>query len=294
MANEIKFEMGQIDPRRWYFDHHGEISHSHAFVAKMSSVQLLEALMASGKSITEFQVDLNHTGHLDDFVLHAIQPAEEDGKLRSLYAWACQVSCIDSLGPVAYRFLQKGIVDLVNTVYQCYQTEISRLAEEAGVDRWKLPLDQKILASKKAGMLLVESLEDDNYQPQETWQPPEGTWRLDDFNNRKYAVIKVLDSSFNPIRASAKMFELHPDATVMVAYKKDESGRLFYSICARSAYHADLSAAWNKLTAADKIPKGCSWGGHSGVGGSARKSGDFVGGSCLTPEEVVKIIDDSL
>ncbi len=288
MNRNIEFETGKINPRGNAFDHHSEITHSNAFIAKMASVQLLEKLIITGETLRDdySEVNLNHCGHMDDIVLHAIVPAQKAGKLRNLYAFASRVSALDSLGPSAYKLLQDRDRELVEKVYETFQRLVGIIAEERKVDRWKVELDDRISCSMAAGAELVENLNVDEYSDPVAWEPPEesigtickrdGIW-----------IIEITDSSANPLRASASFYR--DGCMIMIAYHYHEDiERYTYAIAARSPYDADLSGLWGELNQIEK--SGGQWGGHAGAGGSPRKSGDFEGGSTITPEEVLELL----
>lgn len=283
---KIEFELGVIDPRRNRFDHHGGVNDSNAFVLKMSSVQMIEAVIIKNLDVEGLDVEVNHVGHLDDMVMHSISPACRAGKLRTLYAFACRVSALDSLGPTAYALLNRADVDLVSSVYQTYQEAVSQAAEENGVERWKLPLEEKIKCSKKAGIFLVSQLEVDDYEKKKPDAPEEGTYRVEREDNEIW-LVKTLGEKFNPIRFSAHFYKM--GCRIVVGYKvnNDDPKKYDYSICARSAYDADLIPLWDELR---KIENG--WGGHSGAGGSPRKDPKkgSEGGSSIDPDKLYEIL----
>lgn len=281
----IRFETGIIDPRNGHFDHHGQIAHSDAFIAKMASVQLIESLIIKDEigSFSTDTVELNHVGHLDDMVLHAIPSARDNGKVRSLYAFACRVSALDSLGPAANRLLQDDDRKIVNEIYDTFQNKVSEISAELGIDRFKIDLQDRVSASRLAGERLVELLASDSYTEPEVWVPNPEQYTMLKFED-DVAVIRIEDSSCNPLRASAYFYA--QGVKVLIAFRSDEDLHT-YTVCARSAYDVDLTPLWNKLTEleqtlADPIPEGSAWGGHSGAGGSPRGSTpEYKGGSKL-------------
>jgi hypothetical protein len=287
----INFETGKIDPRCGHFDHHGPIGHSNAFVCKMASVQLIESLVLNGEldNFAYDQVELNHCGHLDDICLHAIVPARDSGKLRSLYAFASRVSALDSLGPAAYTLMDDATTDLANKIYERYQELVGKFAEEAGCQRWQVPLDDQITASMEAGRLLAQNLPVDAYTPKPAWVPPEGSWHFDCLDRGILAI--EAGEGCNPLRASSFFFREYPEARVLLAYRYNSEAKTFtYTACTRSAYSADLGGCWEELSEMETSVD-AKWGGHSGAGGSPRKNGVWNGGSSLLPSQVLDIIN---
>jgi len=287
--NEIRFEMGNIDPRNWAFDHHGEILHRDAFISKMASVQLLEALIVTD-SINKFSIEtvmINHTGHMDDLVLFAIEPARSMGKIISLYQFAATVSVIDSLGPIGYKLIGSEYQMIVDIVYDTYQKEVEEIAKIMNCKNHELKIEDKIPAAKKAGNLLARILSRLEYKDPEIWVPEDNSYVR--INHEDLAEIKVLNSKLNPLRASS--YFMSTGARIMVAYSHfQETGRYGYSICIRSSYDGDLVPLWDELNKIE--PDGRKWGGHSGVGGSPRKTDEDLGGSCIRPDQVIKLIKD--
>lgn len=283
----IKFEMNIIDPRANCFDHHGDISHSNAFVAKMSSLQLLEKMLCTGdmELISREKVKLDHVGHMDDIILHAIQPAIDAGKVRNLYSFACRISVLDSLGPIGYNCLMDVDRNIVNEAYETFQAEISRVAKKLEIDRYKVELGDKIIASMIAAEVIVNNLQVDNYTPP-TIDPPDqkkyDMERIDDIFH-----MRINDSSCNPFVSSAYFYK--QGCRILVASTYHEESEVWtYAILARSSYEVDLTNLWSILT--EYEGNGKTWGGHAGAGGSPRKNGDFKGGSIIPPEQVLSLV----
>ena len=291
---KVKFEMGNINPRGLEFDHHGDVRHRDAFIAKMASVQLLEWLLMTGTNPEALELEMNHVGHLDDMVAHAIAPAGRAGKLRSLYRFATTVSILDSCGPSGYKLIQRADKAIVDTVYARYHEAWSALAEKAGVQKWNVPLADKIRASKAAGELLVSLLPEDDYEEAIPWVPEDGTYRI---AGEKDGVVLVegLSDKFNPLRASA--FFYGQGYKAVVGFKKHATAlwEFDYEACVRSNYDADLSGLWPRLATEEKIPAGeRNWGGHAGAGGSPRKNEKtgFEGGSVRQPEDILALVSE--
>ena len=275
--------MGTRDNRNLKFDHH-ESNGGHNL--KMASVQLIEYLICTD-SIADFNYDnieLNHVGHLDDMVLFAIKEAYENNKLRNLYKFACMVSSLDSMGPIAYKLINDKDKDMINLVYETYQNTISEIAANKNIDRWKLELVDKISASKYAARILVDRLDFDDYNEMEYKVPDETHYNIQDLND--IAIIETIDSKFNPMIYSGYFYKNHK---LIIGFKKnpDDENKFDYSIMMRSVFDGDLTPLWNHLKAIEP-----GWGGHSGAGGSPRKNGDIPGGSGFPPYSILKKIDD--
>ncbi len=282
----VEFELGTIDPREWKFDHHQAINESNAFIAKMASVQLIEALIIKGE-IEEFSIDnvkLNHVGHLDDFVLHAIPYAQAARKLRGLYSFACRISALDSLGPGAYQLIENKDREIVNNIYSKFQEEVKIIANNKNVERWDLSTEDKTPASKMAGKLLIDSINVDKYTKPEIWVPEKEHYNIITKRDDNIWLIKIIDSTLSPLRASAYFYS--QGCKVLVAYSfRTRIDRWSYSICSRSAYDFDLSPLWDKLNKIETAPG--KWGGHSGAGGSPRQNNNFDGGSNIEPKIIL-------
>jgi len=289
-----KFEMGIIDPRNNEFDHHSAIAPENAFIAKMASVQLIESLIIKD-SIKDFKlenVEYNHLGHLDDFILFSIAYAHNRKKLRNLYAFACRISALDSLGPCAYKLLNDSDRDIVGKAYEAFQKEVTIISKKHGIDRWKLSTDQKINAAYMASHVIVNSLDVDDYTEPEAWVPDENHYSIEEKHDGLWA-IEVLDSAMNPLRASSYFY--NHGCKIMIAYTyHEETGRWGYAISSRSAYDYDLSWLWGELNLIDPVAHESDnkWGGHSGAGGAPRKNGDFEGGSELAPSIIFEMIKE--
>ena len=281
--NKIFFEMGQRDNRNLKFDHH-EANGGHNL--KMASVQLIEYLICTD-SIDKFNyndVELNHVGHLDDFVLFAIKEACEYGKLRNLYKFACMVSSLDSMGPIAYKLINDKDRDLINLVYETYQNKVSEIATNKNIDRRNLELVDKIEASKYAARILVDRLESDQYNEMEHKVPRDECYEIQDLD--EVAIIETVDPTFNPMIYSGYFYKKFK---LIIGFKKnpDDENKFDYSIMMRSVFDGDLSPLWNELKAIEP-----GWGGHAGAGGSPRKNGDVPGGSGFPPYTILKMIHD--
>lgn len=286
----VNFETGNIDPRNGNFDHHSAVEHKDAFIVKMASVQLIEWLVMTGQNMEEIEIDLNHTGHLDDMVAHAIQPAITAGKLRSLYAFASTISVLDSCGPSGYALIQKPAQDVVNNIYGHYHKILGEIAEKERCSKFELSLDRRIEASQAAGKMLIDLLEVDNYEEATPWQPEEGTFQI--ISDEEVILVQGLDESFNPLRASSWFYSQGKKA--VVGFRTREDGKYDYDVCVRSNYDADLTPIWPKLAEEEtQVPAGeRNWGGHAGAGGSPRRNDKtgFAGGSERKPDEVHTLV----
>lgn len=293
----IHFETGTIDPRNGCFDHHGAVEHKNNFICKMASVQLIEYLIIT-EQLGDFdpgQVKLNHVGHLDDFVMHAIKPAVESWKIRTLYALACRLSSIDTLGPTAYKLLNEPTSNIARNAYDFYQQHVRAKAKLAECPVWELPLADKRESSRLTGEFIVSELASDVYEEREIETPDLNTYRV---NHRSGDVWSVegLGNGFNVLRYAPYFY--NQGCVVLIGWfkkgKVEAQGidRYAYSISAKSAYHADLSSLWDILSHMEAdYPSGVRlWGGHSGAGGSPRKQGNFVGGSIWTPMELLETV----
>lgn len=293
MTNTINFEMGIIDPKNNSFDHHGDVSHSNGFIVKMASVQLLEALIIKDDldSFSHKNVKLNHVGHLDDFVMFAIEACRDEKKIRNLYAFASRISSLDSLGPSAYKLLNDLDKELVDKIYTFYQDFISKIAIQKDVERYKLELEDKIPASIETGIYLSTLIQPDVYTAPVIWEPPKDSYEIVDISDDIFN-IDVLKSECNPLRASAFFMKLGCKILVASSWREDDSVWT-YSICARSAYDFDLTPLWDILSSLE-LSIFAKWGGHSGAGGSPRKNEHCFGGSTVSPGEVIKVIKENI
>ena len=291
----IKFEMGIIDPRNQAFDHHGAIAHGDAFVAKMAAVQMLEWLMMTGQDPQELEIQVNHCGHMDDIVAHAVAPAAEAGKIRSLYRFAVVVSVVDSCGPSGYMLLQRDDKALVDASYGRYHEVLGEIADKLGVPKWQVPLEKQIEASKAAAAVLVAGLEVDDYEPAIPTAPAKGSYEVVARDEGVF-LVRITDANgCNGIRHSA--FFYAEGACAVVAYFDRGENRHEYSACVRSNYDGDLSGVWPQLAAQEEVPDGCrNWGGHSGAGGSPfpNEKAGFPGGSTQSPEDVYELVKSAL
>lgn len=287
----IFFEMGVIDPRGNSFDHHDVISHNNAFIAKMSSVQLLEKIMVTGCDFDISSVTLNHVGHLDDMVLHAIEFCIEENKLRSLYAFAARISALDSLGPAAYKCLQDSDRDLVKKVYDTFQDNVAIAAAEADVDGWSLPLEIRVECSKKAGRVLCDNLSIDEYTEPEPWIPNPDDYSLEKLEGGIF-VMETHSSKCNPLRASGYFY--NQGCKILIGYTPHTADkRMTVSVCGRSSYDVDLTPLWAALTRLEESDL-AEWGGHSGAGGSPRKSDTWDGGTTLSIEKIITVVEECI
>lgn len=291
---QVKFEMGNVNPRGLEFDHHGTVAHKDAFVAKMASVQYLEWLLMTDNKSDNVALDMNHTGHLDDFVVNAVAFAEKENKLRNLYKFACVVSVLDSCGPSGYKLIQKKEKGIIDTVYGKYHETLDQMAKEKGVEKWNLPLTDKIEASKVAGASLVSFLEVDDYEDAKPWIPEEGTYIITAEKNG-VVLVEGISEKFNPLRASAYFYAKGYKAVVGFKKHAKIEGMFDYEACVRSNYDADLSELWPRLASEEEIPAGeRNWGGHAGAGGSPRKNDKtgFLGGSTKLPEYILDLASE--
>lgn len=290
-TNSIKFELGVVNPRISAFDHHGPVAHADNFIVKMSAVQLLEAVVMRGINPAELEIEVNHTGHLDDICAFAIVPAAAAGKLRALYAFACVVSVLDSCGPSGYLLIQKKIKVVVDSVYAEYHRLVGAAAKVAGCQKWQLPIEKQIEASKAAGTILVSLLPEDDYEASVPDEPPADSYEIVSKEGDIWLVRVVDANRCNTIRFSGWFYAA--GARVVVGYFEQAEGRWDYSISIRSPYDGDLSGVWPQLATREEIPVGCrNWGGHSGAGGSPMRNekAAFPGGSVRTPNEVYDLV----
>ncbi|MCK5601075.1 hypothetical protein KAR91_04345, partial [Candidatus Pacearchaeota archaeon] len=244
MKKVLSFENGEIDPRALKFDHHGDVSHRDSFICKMASVQVIEMLISTHQSIANFEIDLNHLGHIDDICLNAIGYAEEQGKIRSLYKFALLCSSVDSMGTIAYQFLENDIQDTIHRVYGIYQSEVDNMIDKLKIERWALEMEQRLECIMEASRQLVAWLDEDDYDPPTIWEPSFTTYKVGELTNG-ILMVEVIETKFNSLRASQFMFEKY-GGDVMLAHRKI-NGRYKYDICASMLYKTDLSELWGLL-----------------------------------------------
>jgi hypothetical protein len=286
----VRFEMGVIDPRNLCFDHHGTIEHSNAFIGKMAAVQFLEYVIMTDQNPDAFEFELNHCGHLDDFVLHAAGLAKAEGKLRSLYQFAAITSVLDSCGPSGYKCITSYYTKLVNLVYEHYHEILGGIAKDRGVSKWELPLEYQIDASCSAARMLVDELGVDSVDEKEIEKPDADSYKIVKHESG-ITLVEGLNGIFNPLQYSGYFYST--GTKVLVSYTKLENENILYTACLRCNYDGDLSGLWEKLSNIDPIcSEKNSWGGHAGAGGSPRgvKEDNVPSGSQLDPEQVYSIV----
>ena len=275
-ARKISFEMGNINLRNGEFDHHSEISHSQAFIAKMASIQLLEWMFAN--RCYKIALEVNHAGHLDDIVAFSAEGAYRQGKFKSLYKFACQVSVLDSCGPLFKGLLSPEINNIIEKVYTVFQAEKKNFCKELGCKSWELPLEKQVECSKRASLALLTSLEQD--KPEEEKEKEEKVPPVEKYSLKKngdIAIIELIADGFNPF-VYAEYF--YKKFNYIIYYSKLSDNRYKYTILCKTPYHGDLTPLWEIL---NKIEPG--WGGHSGAGGSPRDKG-----SDISPSEIMKLL----
>jgi len=292
---KYKFEMGTCDPRNNQFDHHGACSASNSFVMKMASVQLIEKLIMCDE-LEEFRLDdveYNHLGHIDDIIMAAIPFAWRNSRIRNLYKFACTVSCVDSLGPLAKERLLVGRdFDTLTLVQEKYQEVVEDVRSKNNpdnlpYDEWfKIPLkmEQKWKACKRAADVLMSKISRDDLTSPVEIEEPEQCKIIKEENG-----IFLIEGYANPYLTSP--YFLKQGASVVIFYREHTSfeGRYVYHIFAQSAYHADLSALWPQLQRKEIVPekfKKESWGGNAGAGGSPR-----ICGSQYKPRMIMHYVD---
>jgi hypothetical protein len=283
----INFEMGVIDPRKKEFDHHGKIEHSNAFIAKMSSVQVIEWAF-----INDFPIiapTINHVGHLDDFILFAINDAVKQNKIRNLYKFALQASGIDSCGPCLRGLLDTEVLDLIDKTYSFFQSKKAEVIKNLGIKSYKFNkhLMEATLCSKKTAKFILDFIPEDNEKkPEKLKIPNKKDYNLIKVKGESIAIIEILSDNFNPFIYAPFFYQNYKYLvffTMMSRYKD-----YTYTILCKSPYSGNLAPLWEILNE-EEVEAGGSegWGGHTGAGGSPRQFG-----SLLLPQTIVDCLLD--
>ena len=295
---KYQFETGICDPRNNHFDHHGECSASNSFVLKMASVQLIDKLIMTDE-IENFSLDdveYNHLGHIDDIIMAAVPFAWRNSRIRNLYKFACTVSAVDSLGPVAKEKLLTGRdFDTLTLVQERYQEVVDDVRSKNNPDNlppeewFKIPLkmNQKWKACRRAADILMSKISRDDLAAPVEVEKPETCNIIKDDNG-----IFLIEGYSNPYLTSP--YFMKQGASVVIFFREHTNfdGRFVYHIFAQSAYHADLSKLWGELQRKEILPEKFSderWGGNAGAGGSPR-----VCGSNYKPEMVYHYVEHIL
>ena len=258
----IQFEMGSIDVRDRQFDHHSDVPHSQAFIAKMASVQLIEWYVMTGQEPEALRdIEFNHFGHIDDLVALTLCEVCEDLKqVQALYRFATSASVLDSCGPAGYGLVSEAVRLSVDRSLGVYH---KRLKAE-GTSSREASLDQKRAAMEIAACDLAEAVSERTCKPAEvelTPLPSEGVSAdLRPISKYMVAVVTITDADCNIFRHAAELY--HQGADLIVC---ENNGS--FSILAASNYSTDLSGLWAVLS--EKEDNG-DWGGHAGAGGSPR------------------------
>ena len=277
----IQFEMGHIDVRRTKFDHHSEIPHSQAFIAKMASVQLIEWFVMTGQSADVLKdMEFNHFGHIDDLVaLTLCLVADDIEAVQALYRFATSASVLDSCGPAGYGLVSAKVQRTVKRCMGIYHGELKK----AGTNSRKASLKTKRAAMEVAALSLKDEVRRCTCTPAEVEliPLPEGAACVGDkdFGGLKVTSVIVKDPEINIFRHAAWLYSLGSDVVVSVNSNN-------FSILAASNYTTDLSGLWGKLS---EIEKNGTWGGHAGAGGSPRDTE-----SSLLMGEVLQVVEDYL
>jgi len=277
----IKFEMDIIDPRSACFDHHGTVEHSVAFIAKMSSVQLIEWYIMTGQEPEALQdMEFNHFGHIDDLVaLTLIQVADSVEAIQALYRFATSASVLDSCGPAGYGLVSKVIQATVNTCMNAYHSELKAL----GINSWEASLEQKRAAMEIAAALLAEECSTKTCTPASVELLPLDGEAADvmyiDVDGLSVCAVDIQSTDINIFRHAAWLYSQGADVVV-----SHNNGK--FSILAASNYSTDLSGLWDRLSS---VEENGTWGGHAGAGGSPRDEQ-----SSLDAKEVLAITADFL
>ena len=277
----IQFEMGNIDVRQACFDHHSEIPHSQAFIAKMASVQLIEWFVMTGQSADALKdMEFNHFGHIDDLVALTLCLVADDIKaVQALYRFATSASVLDSCGPAGYRLVSKAIHETESRCRNIYHGELKAM----GTVSYKASLEQKRAAMEVAAASLAREVMEKTCTPADVKLVPLEKGKADvedkNFGGLKVTSVTVTDPETNIFNHADWFYSLGSDVVVSL-----NNGS--FSILAASVYAIDLSGLWAELS---KIEKNGTWGGHAGAGGSPRNTE-----SSLSMSEVLQVVEDYL
>jgi len=282
----VQFELGKFNPKEMAFDHHvGD----HSYFLKMTSVQIIEAVVIQGIDPTLLELEFNHVGHLDDFIGQAIPIS--DGKLLSLYQFACRVSCVDSLGPCAYELISNDDRNIITEAHTVFRNAMNDLSKEA----WRLTLEDKIPCSKIAGEFILSKLPDDKIQTKsQINKPSEKSFSI--IRSGSITMVKGNSIMFNPTKLAGWFY--NNGTNVLIGFKTHRilEGRYDYIISLKSPFIGDLTILWNILNDKDDSYRDSKWGGNCLIGGSPRylkrphEKEDRSGGSIITPNELYHII----
>jgi hypothetical protein len=297
---KFTFEKGIISPREGHFDHHGQATHSNSFILKMASVQMIEWWFAHGEpKITYGDVDFDHVDHIDNLIMIAFlellkETPPDKPKIRALYGFACNVSVIDSCGVGMRNLLDNKTIHLLDFTYHTYHKECTKIGKKQRVSKILLPLSYTIEAAKKAAHALIQKLKIETCaKPTQEIIPivqPEIT-KVDDN-------ICIAHTNVNNI---SNIFVIAPQLfrqyTCIIHHMIGaNTNRHLYTIAVKNPYISDLSRIWEILNSLEKypFPNAGSWGGHSGIGGSPKRTKKWEGGSVLPPQQVAEIVQRHL
>ena len=290
---KIYFETGTVNPRKRHFDHHSMIPHGDAFIAKMASIQLIEWWWASNCP-TNLSLELNHVGHLDDFIaLAAVNLAKKQDikKMRALYKFATQASVIDSCGKFFKNLLSPDITSLIDSLYDVFHNTLNSVAQQNLRSCSSLSFAEQVYAAKTTAEFLIYTLQDiPDPEPLPIIQPAAESYQL--IKEGNIAVLyNSLDIPFNVLQMAPFFFQTF-DCLISITPRKDNNALQMYMVLLKTPFVGDLTLAWKNLNLLEQnLPLGCTkWGGHAGIGGSPRKQNNWPGGSYLSPNIVIPII----